>query len=131
MTGPYCRLRIDGAVSATNTISEIAASDPTARRRASAKTISFTGCRLISPQLADAEAAGAFALPTCYGTTPPQRDLDDLQDRHLRSDGVTPSTTTILEMADADAATRLCDPYPRACIQMRTDSSHSLVGIGE
>jgi hypothetical protein len=31
---------------------------------ASTKTISFTGCRFDLAQLADAEAAGAFALPT-------------------------------------------------------------------
>jgi hypothetical protein len=35
-----------------------------------------------------------------------------------------------LEIADADPATRLCDPYPPACIQMKADSPYSLVGIG-
>ena len=43
MTGPYRRLRPDGAI-------------PT-----STKTISFTGCQFDPAQLADAEAAGAFA----------------------------------------------------------------------
>jgi hypothetical protein len=42
MTGPYRRLRPDGAISAST-------------------TISFTGCQFDLAQLADAEAAGAFA----------------------------------------------------------------------
>jgi hypothetical protein len=95
MTGPYRRHRPDGAI-------------PT-----STKTISFTGCRFDLAQLADAEAAGAFALPTL-----------------LRHDATPASTLTIFEIADADPATRLCDPHSPACIQMRTDSPHSLVGIG-
>jgi len=57
MTGPYRRLRSHGAI-------------PT-----STKTISFTGCRFDLAQLADAEAAGAFAgRPLSHHTTQVQID---------------------------------------------------------
>jgi len=45
MTGPYRRLRPDGAISA------------------STKTISFTGCQFDPAQLADAEATGDRISP--------------------------------------------------------------------